>query len=528
MALFGTKGLDVGRLDPAKIKGLYQTPKKKVPALGQTDLGQTGLAPPQAPMYAEEAPPTETTTETAAAPRSLTINGQDAAGYLSQFRPISELQAQASTTWDTAFSDEDRAAYPLETGSTGLPGVVGIATPEKLYDAAIRARNNQVGGSPEWKRWNDLAEYMRSRHEHTSAGVPPDVTPRLIYSDNGIVIAKVFDYEGQTYLIQDLTSQARQLLDLQDLAQDPAFDFDAWMAEHGYEMQDITESEAWAGLQALIQSIQEPETQQEWQAGGLDWAGQVLGLGEEGYGQTMSNLLAGIGAGQEKMALSAEGGLSLTPDAQRSLDQQIARTREDGKLLIESLVSQGRSAQAFYESDRILSTIADKRLEYQLREQGLVFERLVATNAAKQQQYEYMVGIGQMSATEYIQRQREHAGLEVTLFATQISQIEAANRQYLLQHQQDLTALQTSANLMYQNIVMGMNIEQSAIDSMQNYYDTVMAPYTVALQQQAIALEQQALDSQERQNMWSNTLALIGMGIGAIFGAADVGVAAMG
>lgn len=457
--------------------------------------------------------------------KGLQIGRQEPRSVLSQYKPISQLQAQPQSTWATEFTETAQQAYPLITGGIGLPGLQARFTPEELFEEAIRERNKQKGGSSQWKYWNDLAETIRKEHETVRQGPPPELSQRIVYDEvYGIPIAVVGDYQGQTYLIRDLTGQAEQLLSLYEMTSDPALDFNKWMEQRGYSMQDVTESRAWEGLENLIQEIQDPETQERWQQEGIGWAEQLLGLGEGGYEREvggMEELLSRGIAGQE--GLGEERMIQ-----ERLAAQEVRRLRDDYRMLVESLASQGRDTEAMLAADEALRAIGNVQLQRQAQIAEMDWARKEAEYAALDNRYRYMVQIGQMSATEYVQRQREHAGLQVTLYAQQLAQLEQANRQYLIEHSQDLMALKAHADLMYNNITATMQLDEAVLDNMQNYYDMMMAPLTMELQQQAVALEREALDMQERQNMWNNTLALIGLGVNAIFGGADVAVAAAG
>jgi len=477
---------------------------------------QPESAPPplfEGPMLSEEAPPSEP-----AKTYALTINGQDAASYLSRFKSIDTLPKK--TTWSyPTISTEDKALAQIWGRGPG------DWSAEEYYDW-VRARWIALPASNAQKK--DMEKWLE-RNDPTASSEAVDiasVAPRIIYDDNGLAIAQVVDYKGQTYLVRDLTNQAQQLLDLQKMiAENPNLDLDVWMAEHGYEFQDVMESGAYAGLQALIAKLQNPETQTQWQTEGLDWAGQLMGLGAGEYAPTMKGLMESLQ--EREQYLGGEGAMpGLAPTEQKELNLQMARMREDGKMMMESLAGTGRSAAAFMEGDRVLQTMASAQLAYVNSKSQLKLERMQVAHAAEQDRWKYMLQVGQMSATEYIQRQREHAGLELTMYANEVAMIESANSSYLQQHQQDLTAFMTHADMMYQQIVLGMQVDQATMDHMQQYYEMMMAPIAAQMQQDALDLQQRALDQQEQQNMWSNAIAIIGLGVNAIFGGIRTGASA--
>jgi len=198
--------------------------------------------------------------------------------------------------------------------------------------------------------------------------------------------------------------------------------------------------------------------------------------------------------------------------------------RDDGAQLVQALTARGKSANAFLEADRVLQTMASTSLQYQNQKAEMKLMRMQVALESRMGLYNEQMRIGQMSATEYIQRQREHAGLQITMYAQEIAMIESANMNYLRQHQQDMGAFMTHCNLMHEQIVMSMQVDAATIANMRLHYDAMMKPLEEQLLRDAEDLAERGLESQERQNMWSNAIAILGTGIDAIFG----GIGAIG
>jgi len=286
-----------------------------------------------------------------------------------------------------------------------------------------------------------------------------------------------------------------------------------FMEREGYEFQDITESEAWNALSGVVDTLMDPAQQQDWLNAGINQAEQFLGYDPGTYGDT----LGGMRTDQaDAMSRFQTGGLS---DLQnRDVQSQIAQARDETKLILESLGEQGRGVQALMAADEISSSIGNLQIQAQLKYMEQNQANAMSEWAALEGQYNQAVQVGMMSATEYIQRQRENAALRITQYASEITMIEAANRQYLTQYGTELAGLEAHAQAIINSIQVDLGTDQALIDQMSEYYEMALAPIQFRMEQLALQMQQDALDAAASQSMWSEVIGLIGMGAGALLG----------
>ncbi|KKL16981.1 hypothetical protein LCGC14_2490130 [marine sediment metagenome] len=248
-------------------------------------------------------------------------------------------------------------------------------------------------------------------------------------------------------------------------------------------MQDST---GWQGIQNLISALNDPVWQQKLRGQGLDWAGQLMGVGAGQWEPTMAGLLGEVSGGPEGMQV---GSAQETATRDRAHQVEMNRMREDSAMIVESLVASGRSAQAFATADRALQTMANANLQNQTMQFDMKLKRQMAQHEALSTQYQFMVQQGAISATEYIDRQYKNITAQAGMFQLEIGMIEAANRQLLQQDAAEMQRLQIYTDATYQNIIMGMQISQDAMDHMESYYNMMLLPIHQAMADDALAGE---------------------------------------
>lgn len=331
--------------------------------------------------------------------------------------------------------------------------------------------------------------------------------PTIFRDEKGRAIAQGYIIDGKTYIIKDLRRIAESLSDAQN-TDIPTLD--EWMQDQGHEFTDIMDSDAWQGIQDMIDQLRDPANQAEWVSGGLDQAGRVLGLGgEAGYQERVGGLADLLQGG-------INGQQGFTPEEtdlqNRQLMSDIRQAREETKLIIESLGAGGRSAQALVSADNISSQIGNMQIQYRLKIAEQNYARQQAQFDAEMQQYQFMVQTGQMNVSDYIQKQRENAAMQLSVYGQEVNMIESSNAQYLQEYSADMQAIQAHAQAIYNGIMAEMGLDQSLYEQMQNEYEMAMAPYTQALQNISLMEERIAADNQSRMQMFSAILGMMGTG----------------
>ena len=362
------------------------------------------------------------------------------------------------------------------------------------------SRNPERFSDPAFKR--DLMA-MRGWYD------PSTQTTVTIEDDQGNPIATGYWINGSFYVTNDLRplNAAQTAMGNQTIPT-----FTDWMGEKGYQTQDVTESTAWQGLQNLISGISDPAQQQAWQDEGINWAEQLLGVEPGGYQGTMQGLLYGMDE------VRGRDPFQLTDEQSRRLATGTSDLREEMKLTLEALGASGRSVAALVAADEMTSQIANESLKQRMEYANFNFAKNEADYAAMEQRYQMMVSTGAMTATEYVQRQREHAGAQLAMYAQEISMIESANSQYLMEYQADLAGMQASAQQVYNQIQMTLGVDSALLEQANQWYEMMLAPIQLQMQQAALALEQQKADQASEQALWGSVLDLLGTGASALLG----------
>ena len=245
----------------------------------------------------------------------------------------------------------------------------------------------------------------------------------------------------------------------------------------------------------------------------MGWAEQLMGLEPGEYGGSLRDLLARMEENQ------AQSPFEMTAEQQRAIASETRETIENSKLLLEALASEGRDVQALVTADEISSSIANTEIQSRLKYAEFNFNQREAEYANLAARYENMVRTGVMTATENIQRQREHAAHQVTLYANEIAMIESANSQYLTEYQAELMGLEAHANAIMAYIDTLLGVDAALVEQIKAAYEAALAPITQQLAMLELQMQQEALDRAAQQQMWSSVLQLLGTGITAILGA---------
>jgi hypothetical protein len=359
-----------------------------------------------------------------------------------------------------------------------------------------------------------LARLTKERDDAlTAAGSMADITgvaPQIIRDQNGNPIAEGYWHEGTFYLERDLRSVATGLEELRELDMPT---LTSWMQEQGLAFGDATE--AMQGMQALIAQITDPMTQEGWQQGGLDWAGQLMGLQPGEYQPTMAGMLQGLQGGiQGQQGFTAE-----EQDLfQRGLHGERMAMREDFAMMVDSLQSSGRDVMAIMKADEAIRTISNTQLQAQAKRVLDNYALKETQWQAQKQQYDTMLQTGVASATEYIQRQREHAMLQLTAVSQEVATMFQQNEQYLMQYQQELVGFQAVASDIYNDIMINLGVDSQLIEQMEGFYNMMLAPMYTQMEQTAFQAELQAQSAEQSMSMWSSVISLIGTGVSALLG----------
>ena len=453
--------------------------------------------------------------------RSAWLQGQDRTAlraYAAIVAPHLSLTSKPGTpgNYDTFFKTYVEPEYNAQLRAVGniptmgdapaLPGSTDPNAPTDPNDpnAPPSAGYGYIGGVSV-DQW--MADNARTA---VGADFPiEDATPKIIRTDDGKLVAEGYWYKGIFYVEKNLRSiQGR--MDEAGNADIPTLG--EFMDERGYVFADVKDSEAWTGLTGVIENLSSEEQQEAWLQGGIAQAEQYMGLDPGTYGGTLGDLLSG------SMDAAGRFGGELSDLQERDIMGQVDQTREDTRLILESLGSQGRGVQALMAADEIAGRIGNIRIQARLMHMTNNRAQAMSEFAALTGQYNQMVNTGMMSATEYIQRQREHSGLELAKYAGEISMIEAANRQYLMEYSTELTGLEAYAEQIYKGIQMELGVDSQLIDQMSGYYEMAMAPYENKLRQLALQMQEDANDAASRGAFFSNVLGMIGMGAAALLG----------
>ena len=415
----------------------------------------------------------------------------------------------------------DPSAPVLSTGSGGTMDGIPV---EEWLSSQKSFQDYKAEYERFWQDWLQQPAQLDARNPSYfhEAGVKEDLMSRmgwynpaaqvaqLIEDEQGTPIATGYWIAGEFYVLNNLLGINKAKTDL-DAMETPTLN--EFMEREGYEFQDITESEAWNALSGVVDTLMDPAQQQDWLNAGINQAEQFLGYDPGTYGDT----LGGMRTDQaDAMSRFQTGGLS---DLQnRDVQSQIAQARDETKLILESLGEQGRGVQALMAADEISSSIGNLQIQAQLKYMEQNQANAMSEWAALEGQYNQAVQVGMMSATEYIQRQRENAALRITQYASEITMIEAANRQYLTQYGTELAGLEAHAQAIINSIQVDLGTDQALIDQMSEYYEMALAPIQFRMEQLALQMQQDALDAAASQSMWSEVIGLIGMGTGALLG----------
>lgn len=396
-----------------------------------------------------------------------------------------------------------------------------------FFDGSDRGKFGISAGDIRRARSNGEALYKQMRNE--MANYAPDesvlaesgATPKIFYDDKGRAIAQGYQLkDGSVYIVKDLRRLAEAMGEAQNV---DIPSLTEWMNEQGYSFADIADSSAWQGIQDIITQLMNPENQAEWVSGGLEQAGNILGLGgEAGYNERVGGLADLIGQHKEQLGQEQQ----LTDEQNRYLMNDIKKTREETKLIIEALGSSGRTAQALIAADEISSQISNIQIQYRMKVAEQNQARLQAQYDAEMQQYQYMVQTGQFNVSDYIQKQRENAAMQLSVYGEEVNMIVQGNAQYLQQYAADLQSMQLHAQQIYNGIMAELGMDESLRQQMQDYYNMALAPYNQQLQNLALMREEWAFNSQQRMEMISAILGMVGSGaeiVASIAGGFDFG-----
>jgi hypothetical protein len=259
---------------------------------------------------------------------------------------------------------------------------------------------------------------------------------------------------------------------------------------------DLQSSAPFAGIQGLINLWTDPTTTQTDMDAAMAQFEQQMGMAPGGMATIMDQMLTQLGTGE-----GGQQGLSQqyndTWNQETGLEMQ--RQRDDFQLMLEALKAQGRSVAGFQAMDNIALSMASYQNQRDMTLLNANMARQETEYAALWGRWDSLFNMGQMTTQQYLDNINQNRVNALQGYAQEISTLVQQNQLTLAQYSADLQAAETHANIAYQSIMADMGVTESAISSMQGYYEMYMAPYYAELERWALQEESDAADSAQMQ-----------------------------
>lgn len=351
-------------------------------------------------------------------------------------------------TGETLDEYKKRIAQTQEDANPSMPDTPAEITPETHYI-------NNDPNSPYY--WETLGY-----PDETWAGLPYEMG---FWQDNG---------DGtQTWIQQrDMTSVATQMHDLSNMP--------------GPNLQDLTGTDAYAGIQSLIDLWNDPNTAQADKDAAVASFEQEMGQAPGWFAEQMAQMY-----GQMSQGISGQQGL--TDEYQqafnRETDLEMQKMKSEYGRLIESMSASGRNVAGYQKMDEIVNSMASFDAKRRMERMNLDMAYKQAEYDALKDRYQQLFDMKQISASEYMGALQQNRTNALTGYAQELS---AAYQQ----NQTEIAAYTAHAQVVYQSILADMQVSESMMNQMQDYYEMYMAPYYAELErwsiEKQVALQEKA------------------------------------
>jgi len=313
----------------------------------------------------------------------------------------------------------------------------------------------------------------------------------------GIPIALGYYDENGNWNTVQVLSVAKTLLEILGL------DFEDWMAEHGYDWTNIQESGSWQAQQDLLQRMTSPEGMEADASAAYDYMERMLGFEPGEFKSSMQELNDALSGG----IAGTEGWTEETRrEYERSLAQQVANVRDDTMRMVEALGAEGRTGQAFIAMDEISSQIADMRLQGSFKMMEADQAAKAMQYAALSQRYDSLASSGSQQAQYYMDQMQENRMAALGTYATQITQLQAQNTQYM-----DL--FEQHAQILYQQFMIELSYDVAAIEFssalFQDYMEEYLTKFQLWLAEKEVEMGEEAAEEAKDANDTSTGLAFL-------------------
>ena len=397
-----------------------------------------------------------------------------------------------------------------------LMDIYGIAGPPEQREYATLTGEDFFSGD-----YGAGAEYYDPFYEGGTYG-----NEELARMYAGIpVVSGYYDPDRNFVAEQSLYNQASGMRDLNELGVES---FEDWIARQ-------REEGGAAGFQPDLTQTDEYQTMQEMQAL-LSGEGQTEG--DMTAAETQAALSAGFvlpdGTGdvdayraarqayqtqldQGEMAQTGVYGTEFEDMSRKAHSIQVQTLVDSNMQMIEALGMKS-SAAAYAKMNEVSSQIANVNIQYEtkLMEQDLLMRQI---------EYEAMVGRlknmqdqGLAVQDQFLTQLRTNRMGALEAAAQGINVIVQTNDAYFKMHERDLDAVRTEAGLIYQRIMVDIEVNQAAMERANLAYEAYMAPHIDALNEFLVMAQLEDLEGGDLDINAAAALGITGASAGAIVG----------
>lgn len=397
-------------------------------------------------------------------------NVADAYNMLTFWQTNSEERQGIGGQWgDGSYDWGDLVSTAAGLGTAAIGGVPGLLLADTVADgvegANVFQKEDAAGDIGD-----DLAAYLLS--------LDFESVYKQAMRDAGSAYGVTFDEDGNPVFKspQGYVDQANEL-------NDSIQTFTEWAAENGIDLNDIgLETDA---MQGLIDALAGGPSAEDQEAA---WAHAARAMG-----MTTEELDAQLDSLREAMTADPSG-MGMSPEERRLRERQnqanLREMEERAQRMVQnSMAETGSTVRMLSTADEATRSISNMQLQQDAALAQEEFERGLAIQQSRSQQYFQMVQANQMGYGQYIDNLQQGMSLAIEGYAQKIDALLQENEQYFSQYDRDLDAINSQIQNLYTAANTQLGINEGFIQSVDQLYQQRLGLIMDSIKAQLTAMD---------------------------------------